>query len=236
MNGVLEKELENHLGRSLFELVPFNVAVIDREFHVVAANTNFEEYFGEWRGRHCYEICKGTSERCSNCQAMAIFDDGQIRVSDESGVDRHGRACHYVVHLAPVKDADGRVQHVIQMTTDLTETRRWRREYDLFFERVPCYVSVIDRNLRIVRASVRRREGIATRFIRDGRNRVLTVRLLSPLKMGPTMSPSRSVSTRTVHLRTMLSRLLPFPGAGMTLPTSSRWRLTSLKSTTWKRS
>jgi PAS domain S-box-containing protein len=159
MNGVLERDLENRLGRSLFELVPFNVAVIDREFRVVAANSNFEEYFGEWRGRHCYEICKGASERCSHCQAMAIFDDGQIRVSDESGVDRHGRACHYVVHLAPVKDAEGRVQHVIEMTTDLTETRRWRREYDLFFERVPCYVSVIDRNLRIVRANEKFREG-----------------------------------------------------------------------------
>ncbi|MEJ2007810.1 MAG: PAS domain-containing protein [Acidobacteriota bacterium] len=159
MNGVLERELENRLGRSLFELVPFNVAVIDRDFHVLAANGNFKEYFGEWHGRHCYEICKGTAERCANCQAMPIFDDGRVRVSDELGVDRHGRASHFVVHLAPVKDADGRVQYVIQMTTDLTETRRWQREYDLFFERVPCYVSVIDRNLRIVRANEKFREG-----------------------------------------------------------------------------
>ena len=159
MNGVLKKELENHLGRSLFELVPFNVAVIDREFRVLAANSNFEEYFGEWRGRHCYEVCKGSTKRCSNCQALPIFEDGRVRVSDESGVDRHGRACHYVVHLAPVKDADGRVQQVIQMTTDLTETRRWQREYDLFFERVPCYISVIDRNFRIVRANEKFRAG-----------------------------------------------------------------------------
>jgi histidine kinase len=159
MNGVLGKDLESHLGRSLFELVPFNVAVIDREFHVVAANSNFEDFFGEWRGRNCYEICKGNAEQCSNCQALLTFEDGQIRVSDESGVDRHGRSCHYVVHLAPVKDAEGRVRHVIQMTTDLTETRRWQREYNLFFERVPCYVSVIDRNLRIVRANEKFREG-----------------------------------------------------------------------------
>jgi histidine kinase len=159
MNGVLEKELEDRLGRSLFELVPFNVAVIDRSFQVVAANRNFEEYFGEWRGRRCFEICKGASERCSNCQALPIFDDGQVRVSDESGVDRHGRSCHYVVHLAPVKDVEGRVQYIIEMTTDLTETRRWQREYNLFFERVPCYVSVIDRNLRIVRANEKFREG-----------------------------------------------------------------------------
>jgi signal transduction histidine kinase len=158
MNPALDKELENHLGRSLFELVPFNVSVINREFRVLAANSCFEEYFGEWRGRRCYEVCKGATERCSNCQALATFADGRVRVSDESGVDRRGRTCHYVVHLAPVKDAAGRVQYVIEMTTDLTETRHWQREYDLFFERVPCYVSVIDRNLRIVRANEKFRQ------------------------------------------------------------------------------
>ena len=57
-----------------------------------------------------------------------------------------------------MKDSDGRVQYVIEMTTDLTETRRWQREYDLFFERVPCYVSVIDRNFRIVRANEKFRQ------------------------------------------------------------------------------
>ena len=158
INGVLDKELETLLARNLFETVPFNVSVIDREFRVLAANSYFEEYFGEWRGRRCYEICKGATEQCPHCRAQATFDDGQVRVSDESGVDRHGRTCHYVVHLAPLKDADGRVKYVIEMTTDLTETRRWQREYDLFFERVPCYVSVIDRDFHIVRANEKFRQ------------------------------------------------------------------------------
>jgi signal transduction histidine kinase len=158
MDSVLDKELETLLGPSLFELVPFNVSVIDLQFRVVAANSNFEEYFGEWRGHRCFEVCKGATDRCSNCQALSTFDDGRVRVSDESGVDRHGRTCHYVVHLAPVKDADGRVLYVIEMTTDLTETRRWQREYDLFFERVPCYVSVIDHDFRVVRANEKFRE------------------------------------------------------------------------------
>jgi PAS domain S-box-containing protein len=158
INGVLDKELEALLARNLFEAVPFNVSVIDREFRVLAANSYFEEYFGEWRGRRCYEVCKGAAEQCAHCQAQATFADGRVRVSDESGVDRHGRSCHYVVHLAPLKDAEGRVKYVIEMTTDLTETRRWQREYDLFFERVPCYVSVIDRDFHIVRANEEFRE------------------------------------------------------------------------------
>jgi histidine kinase len=153
MNELPHEELDALLGKGLFEHVPFNVAVIDRDFNVVAANGNFEEYFGDWRGRRCHEIYKGSAERCAQCQARAAFEDGQVRVSDETGIDREGRACHYVVHLAPLRGEAGEVKYIIEMTTDLTETKRWRREYDLFFERVPCYVLIIDRNYRVVRAN-----------------------------------------------------------------------------------
>lgn len=158
MNATLQSELDALLGRGLFELVPFNIAVIDRDFRVVAANSHFEEFFGEWRGLRCHEAYKGAGQQCARCQALLTFADGRARVSDETGVDRHGRACHYVVHMAPLKDAEGRVQYVIKMTTDLTETRHWQREYDLLFERVPCYVLVIDRQFRIIRANEKFRQ------------------------------------------------------------------------------
>jgi signal transduction histidine kinase len=158
MNVTSSDELDALLARGMFDLVPFSVAVIDRRFRVVAANSSFEDYFGAWRGRRCYETYKRSARPCPHCQALATFADGRPRVSDETGVDRHGRPCHYVVHLAPLKDTQGRVEYVIEMTTDLTETRRWQREYDLLFERMPCYALVIDRELRVTRANERFRE------------------------------------------------------------------------------
>jgi len=153
MRPLPNQELDELLGRELFEQVPFSVAVIDRGFQVVAANRNFREFFGNWEGQRCHQVFKGSAERCANCTAASVFNDGMVRVSDERGIDRHGRKCHYVVHLAPLRDADGRVKYVIEMTTDLTETRHWQRQYNLVFDRVPCYATVIDRNFRIVRAN-----------------------------------------------------------------------------------
>ncbi len=153
MSTTPQNELDSLLARGLFDLVPFDIAVIDRDFQVVAANSSFESYFGPWRGRRCYEAYKNAAQRCAHCQAQATFEDGRVRVSDETGIDRLGRTCHYVAHLAPLKDDEGRVRYVIEMTTDLTETKRWQREYDLLFERVPCYVLVIDRNFRVIRAN-----------------------------------------------------------------------------------
>ncbi len=40
----------------------------------------------------------------------------------------------------------------------MRETGRWQRQYNLLFERVPCYVSVIDRDFRIVRANEKFRQ------------------------------------------------------------------------------
>ena len=158
MTQPAQLELYELLGRSLFTAIPFNVAVIDRDFNLVAANENFEEYFGEWRNRRCYEVYKGTAQPCTHCQAKATFEDGHVRVSDEAGVDRHGRTCHYVVHLAPLRKQNGEILHVIEMTTDLTETRSWQREYELLFDRMPCPAFVVDRSYRLTRANEKFRE------------------------------------------------------------------------------
>jgi len=153
-----QSELDQLLGGRMFELVPFSVAVIDREFKIVAGNGNFEEYFGNWQNRRCYEVCKRASRPCEPCAMKATFDDGRLRVSDETGVDRHGRTRHYVAHLVPLRNTTGQVTHVMAMTTDLTETRSWKREYDQLFERVPGPAFVIDRNFRLTQANDRFRE------------------------------------------------------------------------------
>jgi hypothetical protein len=50
-------EVDRLLSVSMLQ-APFNVAVIDRDHKIVAANENFEEYFGNWRNRHCYEVTR----------------------------------------------------------------------------------------------------------------------------------------------------------------------------------
>jgi PAS domain S-box-containing protein len=90
--------------------------------------------------------------------AARTFEDGKIRVNDEDGIDKEGRPAHYVVHIAPVYDEVGEIPYVIEMSYDLTETKSLQREYNVLFERVPCYVAVINRELRVVRANALLRE------------------------------------------------------------------------------
>lgn len=58
------------LHRELFERIPFNVAVIDRDFNIVEANAHFADYFGKWKNKKCYEAYKKANRPCAHCGAI----------------------------------------------------------------------------------------------------------------------------------------------------------------------
>ena len=154
----LPKEIGTWLGQQLFEHVPSNIAVINRDFEVVVANKNFTDVFGDISERHCYEVFKKKQSVCENCLAARTFEDGEVHVSNEYGVDRGGHPAYYVVHNAPIYNASGEVAYVIEMSYDVTDTKSLQQQYNILFERVPCYVAVLDRDLKIVRANEMLRE------------------------------------------------------------------------------
>ena len=101
--GNIPSEIGSWMGQQLFEHVPTNIAVIDRDFEVVVANKNFTNVFGAVSNKHCYEVFKKKSSVCETCMAAQTFEDGKVRVSNEYGVDRSGQpACHDDCgHVAP---------------------------------------------------------------------------------------------------------------------------------------
>ncbi|MDX2437160.1 MAG: PAS domain-containing protein [Acidobacteriota bacterium] len=144
-------EVQRWVGWQLFEQVPANIIVIDRDYEVIAANSRFVDTFGDAVGEPCFKAYKRRDSVCENCMAAATFRDGKAHITDETGIDKDGRPAHYVVHLAPVFNVIGEVAYVIEMSYDMTETTHMRRRFDLLFERVPCYVAVFNRDLQIVR-------------------------------------------------------------------------------------
>ena len=143
----------------LFQQVPYNVAVIDRDYNIVQANDNFSNYFGDWKDKKCYTVYKNLNEPCKDCPASEVFKNGEAIVADAVGVDQQGRKTHYIGHILPVRtQPDGEIDLVMEMTQPVTEINFWQREYQVLFDRVPCYITVIDEDYRIVRANEKFRE------------------------------------------------------------------------------
>ena len=153
------RRLIDMVQETLFEEVPFCVAVIDKDYNIVEANDRFERQFGHWHGKKCYNAYKKLHRPCDECPSAQVFEEGKVVVADAVGIDQHGRPTHYIGHVAPLRRTkDGPVEYVLEMTRSVTGVKSWQQEYQILFDRVPCYITVIDSNYRIVRANEAFRE------------------------------------------------------------------------------
>ncbi len=139
--------------------MPYNVAVIDRDYNIVHANRNFEDYFGEWWDKKCYAVYKKTDQPCKDCPSDKVFNTGHPVVVDAVGIDVNNQKSHYVGHIIPIKYKNNQdIEFVMEMTRTVTETGQLHPEYQILFDRVPCYITVIGEDYKIVKANEAFRE------------------------------------------------------------------------------
>ena len=110
--------------RQLFEEVPCYISIQDRDLRVLEANRRFREDFGEYFGCKCYETYKHRNEECQPCPVQATFEDGQVHHSEEVVTSRNGEHVNVLVYTTPIKGADGGIQSVMEMSTNITEIRK----------------------------------------------------------------------------------------------------------------
>jgi len=148
------------MSQELFEQVPMSICVIDSGFGIATFNKNFFAVFGDPVGKTCHEVYKKRADPCEGCTLQKTFRDGVSRISEESGLDCIGKRADYMVHHSPVYDGAGHVAFVVNMSYDITDQKSFLSQYNLLFDRAPCSLSVINRDLRIVRTN----EHVRARF------------------------------------------------------------------------
>jgi PAS domain S-box-containing protein len=151
--------------QQFFEVMPAYLTILDRDLRVVDANQRFRKDFGDYEGRYCYEINRHRSERCKDCPAELTFRDGLRHGIEEQFKKNSGQEVSLIVYTTPIRNEAGEITAVMKMATDITEIkllqnqlRESRERYRHLFEEVPCYITIQDRDLRIVEANRRFRE------------------------------------------------------------------------------
>lgn len=145
--------VENWIKENLFNAVPMAIAVIDKKFNLVYANTAFEKMFGPWKDRKCFSVYKSRDSMCPDCKGAETFKDGASRVNEEVGYNKAGQLTRYIQHTIPVADEEGNISFLVEMAIDITQTEQIKREHRLLFEQVPCNILIIDRDFRILKAN-----------------------------------------------------------------------------------
>lgn len=115
------------LGRAhedFFRAAPCFLTVQDRDLRIVSANENFTATFGEGIGRHCFQVYKRRESKCPDCPVAMTFHDGQSHHSEEVVTSRSGEQIHTLVSTAPIKNAAGEIELVVEMSANITEIRK----------------------------------------------------------------------------------------------------------------
>ncbi len=124
------KRLEQRLVRSqkrlarLFERVPCFLTVQGPDLVIQNANREFRDTFGPAVGDYCYRVYKHREEQCLVCPARAVFTDGKTRNHEEVVTTANGRRLHVLCTTSPIRDGEGQVVAVIEMSTDITKIRQ----------------------------------------------------------------------------------------------------------------
>jgi PAS domain S-box-containing protein len=150
---------------TLFEEAPCFITVQDRDLNILQANRRFRETFDYQPERACYELYKGRSTVCHECPVLETFTDGEPRKVEKTLVTSEGRELYVVVQTTPLRDSRGEVTAVMEMVTDITESKSLQRKLAekrkllrTLFDEVPCYLTVQDRDFNLIDANHRFKE------------------------------------------------------------------------------
>ncbi len=144
--------------QQLFETVPCLITVQDRSYRLMSYNREFALKFAPQPGQFCFSAYKGRRERCRDCPVEKTFQDGKSHWSEETGYVKDGTQAHWLVTTAPMRNAAGEVESVMEMCLDITtrkrleeDLRRSEKKYWAIFNNIPNPVFVLDpSNLRIL--------------------------------------------------------------------------------------
>jgi signal transduction histidine kinase len=112
-----------HHYQQLFDEVPCYISVLDEDLRVRAANKRFKEDFGDPAGGCCYRVFKQREAPCTDCPALMTFEDGLPRQSESAVQTRDGAMRNVLISTTPLKDAQGGVAQVMEVSTDITRIR-----------------------------------------------------------------------------------------------------------------
>jgi len=122
----LQEKLERSQSRlsQLFAETPCFITVQGPDRIIRHANRAFKETFGlDVVGKTCFEMYKARDEQCLVCPSQMTFETGESQHHEEVLIAANGEKLNALCTTAPLKNADGEVEAVMEMCVDITEMR-----------------------------------------------------------------------------------------------------------------
>lgn len=152
-------------GLTYFNEMPCYVSIHNPELKIIAVNPLYKERLGDRVGGNSRDLYTAKSSAGFKCPAEQTFKTGKGLRTKATVKTVNGDKAPVIVHTAPIRNQDGDVELVVEISADITEVGRLREElhrtqqrYQQLFDEVPCYISVQDRQFRLTASNRRFKE------------------------------------------------------------------------------
>ncbi len=152
-------------GLTYFNEMPCFVSIHSPQLKVIAVNPLYRDRLGDKVGHNSWEIYAGKTGTQANCPAGQTYKSGKGLRTKATVKTASGGKAPVMVNTAPIRNQDGDVELVVEISADITEVKRLQEEldrsqqrYQQLFDEVPCYISVQDRQLRLTAVNRRFKE------------------------------------------------------------------------------
>ena len=153
-------------GSSVFNQLPCFVSVHNSDSEIVSANPLFTERIGPSTGKPSWwAYKKNEDDRPASSPVERVLQTGDAQSSEECITDKAGNRLPVQVNAVPILDNNGAIELVLELAADMTEVQSMQEElritrhrYQQLFEESPCYISVQNKELKIIANNRRFRE------------------------------------------------------------------------------
>jgi len=112
----------------LVDHLPCYVSIQDRNLNLIYGNAKFKRDFGDGVGKKCHLVYKCSTEICPNCPVQKTFEDRRSHLTEENVTLTGGGVSQVLIQTAPIIDKNGDVTAVIELSTNITQLKKDRKE------------------------------------------------------------------------------------------------------------
>jgi len=122
----------NQRLKAVFDAITDGIAIIDKEFRILAANNWAAQFSGgsirDLIGKHCYEEFFRRDQPCDGCPVVQTFMKGNVNSALMSRAEVEGAHKELEISGYPLPDADGDINQAVEYLRDVTENRIQERQ------------------------------------------------------------------------------------------------------------
>ncbi len=112
----------------IIDLLPCYISIQDLEHRLLFVNRSFKNDFGDGTGKLCHTVYKGSPDICRACPVEKTLQDKRIHVDEKTVQLPDGKICQMLIQSSPIMDANGEVEAIIEMGTNITQIKKSQKE------------------------------------------------------------------------------------------------------------